>query len=149
MRDQIYEFSFGNDFLEVPFLAQSTCSQSSSRVQPCSGRNQAIFEEQCCGKMPSRKPRVEFRKWIILSAISAVWILHQMFAHEILRNSAQSIVEKSILVCIRFSKCGYVIFGSETIFLGTIIARTFTFYQKTRGAKVPGLTRTGMYTVYI
>ena len=57
--------------------------------------------------------------------------------------------KKIIFVCIRFSKCGYITLGSETIFLGTIIARTFTFYQKTRGAKVPGLTRTGMYTVYI
>jgi hypothetical protein len=68
-----------------------------------------------------------------------------MFAHEILRSSAQSIVEKSIFVCIRFSKCGYIILWSETIFLGTIIARTFTFYSKTRGAEVPGLTRTGIF----
>ena len=45
-----------------------------------------------------------------------------MFAHDIPRNFAQSIVEKTIFECIWFSKGGYVILGSETIFLGTIIA---------------------------
>jgi len=67
--------------------------------------------------MPSRKPGLETRQWVSMSAISAVRILPQMSAHDILRNSAHSIVEKCILVCIWFSKCGSVILWSEFAFL--------------------------------
>ena len=67
--------------------------------------------------MPSRKPGLETRQWVSMSAISAVRILPQMSAHDILRNSAHSIVENCILVCIWFSKCGSVILWSEFAFL--------------------------------
>ena len=50
--------------------------------------------------MPSRKPGVETRQWVSMSAISAVRILSQMSEHDILRKSALSIVKKCILVCI-------------------------------------------------
>ena len=150
MRDQIYEISIGHDFLEVSFWAQSTCSQSSSRVQPCfaccfftegvqnlmkfvmliavSGGCAAMsmtsgFIGQLTNTfnirntMPSRKPGLETRQWVSMSAFSAVRILPQMSAHDILRKNAHSIVEKCILVCVWFSKCGTVILWSECALL--------------------------------
>ena len=67
--------------------------------------------------MSSRKPGLVTRQLVSMSAFSAVRILPQMSAHDILRKNEPTIVEKCILVCVWFSKCGTVILWSECALL--------------------------------
>ena len=71
--------------------------------------------------MSSRKPGLVTRQLVSMSAFSAVRILPQMSAHDILRKNAHSIVEKCILVCVWFSKRGTVILWSECALLFPLI----------------------------
>ena len=98
--------------------------------------------------MPSRKPGLETRQWVSMSAISAVRILPQMSAHDILRNSAHSIVEKCILVCIWFSKCGSVILWSEFAFLFPLTQDPSFSNRKAGVPTYPGKLVPG-YNIYI
>jgi hypothetical protein len=98
--------------------------------------------------MPSRKPGLETRQWVSMSAFSAVRILPQMSAHDILRNSAHSIVEKCILVCIWFSKCGSVILWSEFAFLFPLTQDPSFSNRKAGVPTYPGKLVPGLY-IYI
>ena len=98
--------------------------------------------------MPSRKPGLETRQWVSMSAISAVRILPQMSAHDILRNSAHSIVEKCILVCIWFSKCGSVILWSAFAFLFPLTQDPSFSNRKAGVPTYPGKLVPGLY-IYI
>ena len=68
--------------------------------------------------MLSRKPRIEFRKWVIYSAISAVWILHQMSAHEILVNYVPNMVEKQCLHAYGFLREAMLFWDERPFFWG-------------------------------
>ena len=67
--------------------------------------------------MSSRKPGLVTQQLVSMSAFSAVRILPQMSAHDILRKNERTIVEKCILVRVWFSKCGTVILWSECALL--------------------------------
>lgn len=57
-------------------------------------RHSKNIEEQYCGNVFFRKPRDGFRKW---DMYSAVWILHQMSATEILVKYGQTMLEEALL----------------------------------------------------
>ena len=72
-----------------------------------------------------------------------------MSAHDILRNSAHSIVEKCILVCIWFSKCGSVILWSEFAFLFPLTQDPSFSNRKAGVPTYPGKLVPGLYNTYI
>ena len=57
-------------------------------------RHSKNIKEQYCGNVFFRTPRNGFRKW---DMYSAVWILHQMSATEILVKYGQTMLEEALL----------------------------------------------------
>ena len=95
--------------------------------------------------MSSRKPGLATRQLVSMSAFSAVRILPQMSAHDILRKNERTIVEKCILVCVWFSKCGTVILWSECALLFPLTQDPSFSNRKGGVPTYPGKLVPGLY----